>query len=83
MTDVMADLFVEVHPSKAKLSLFRNGSWFFIVSTVGAYSLRQMLLRVVTDGRTRTSFNALDDRGSWKFVIAFHGMRAETNPNMR
>jgi len=61
MTDVMVNLFVDVHPSKAKLTLFRNGNCFLIASIVSEYSLRQMLLRVVADGSTRSSRNALYD----------------------
>jgi len=83
MTDVMASLFVEVHSSKAKLTLFRNGNCFLIASTLSAYSLRQLLLRVVADGRTRWSRNAFYDRRSSRFHIAFHRISAETNPNMR
>ena len=52
MTDVMASLFIDVHLSKAKLTLFREGNCFLIASTVSTYSLRQMLLRVVADGST-------------------------------
>jgi hypothetical protein len=83
MTDVMASLFVDVCPSKAKLILFRIGNCFFIASTVSAYPLWQMLLRVVADGRTRSSRNVLYDRCSSRFDITFHGIWAETNPNMR
>jgi len=83
MTDVMASLFVDVHPSKAKLTLFRIGNYFLIASTVSAYALRQMLLRIVADSRTRSSRNDLYDRPSSRFDIAFHGICAETNPNMR
>jgi hypothetical protein len=79
----MANLFVDVHPSKAKLTLFCIGNCFLIASTVSVYSLRQMLLRVVADGSTRSSRNALYDRRSSKFDIAFHGICAETNPNIR
>jgi len=71
MTDVMASLFVDVHPSKAKLTLFRIGNCFLIASTVSAYSLRQMLLRVVADGRARSSRNAVYDHRSSRFDIAF------------
>jgi hypothetical protein len=78
----MARSFVDVHPSKAKLTFCRNGNGFLIASTVSVYSLRQMLLRVVADGRTRLSRNAVYDRPSWRFDIAFHGIYAETNPNM-
>jgi len=83
MTDVMASLFVDVYPSKGKLTLFHNGNCFLIASTVSAYSLWQMLLRVVADGRTRLSRNALHIRCSTRFDIVFHGICAETNPNMR
>jgi len=54
MTDVMANLFVDIHPSKAKLTLFRTGNCFLIASTVSAYSFRQMLPSVVADGSTRS-----------------------------
>jgi len=83
MTDFMASLFVDVHPSKAKLTLLRNANCFLIASTVCAYSLREILLRVVADGRIRFSRNALYDYCSSTFDIAFHGICAETNPNMR
>jgi len=79
----MASLIVDVHPSKAKLTLFRNGNCFLIASMVSAYSLRQMLMRVVVDGSTRSSRNALYDRRCSRFDIAFHGIYAETIPNMR
>jgi len=76
MTDVMASLFVYVHLSKAKLTLFDIGNCFLIASTVSAYSLRQMLQRVVAEGRTRSSSNDLYDRRSSRFDIAFHGIGA-------
>ena len=79
----MANLFVDVHPSKAKLTLFRDGNCFLIASTVSAYSLRQRLPRVVADGSTRSSRNTLYDRPSSRFDIAFHRIWAETNPYMR
>ena len=79
----MATLFIDVHPSKAKLIIFCIGNCVLIASTVSAYSLRQMLLRVVPDSRTRSSRNALYDRRSSRFHIALHGLCAETNPNMR
>ena len=54
MIDVMAKLFVDVHPSNAKLTLFCDGNYFLIASTVSAYSVQQMLLSVVADGFTRS-----------------------------
>jgi len=83
MTEVVASLLVDVQPSKAKLTLFRIGNCFLIASTVSAYSLQQMILRVVADGRTRSSCNALYDRRSSTFDGAFHGLCAETNPYIR
>jgi len=80
MTDVMASLFVDVHPSRAKLTLFRDGNCFLMAYTVSAYSLQQMVLRDVVDGSTRSSRNAIYDRRSSRFDIAFHAMWAETNP---
>jgi len=79
----MVNLFVDVHPSKAQLTLFRNCNCFLIASTGSVYSLRQMLLRVVADGSTRSWRNAFYDHRSSRFDIAFHGICAGTNPNMR
>jgi len=73
MTDVMASLFLDVHPSKAELTSFHDGNCFLIASMVSAYSLRQMLRRVIADGSTRSSRNALYDRGSFRFDLVFHG----------
>jgi len=83
MTNVMASVFVDVHPSKAKLTLFRIANCFLIASTVSAYCLRQMLLRVVADSSTRSSRDDLFDCCSSRFDIAFHEICAEINPNMR
>jgi len=47
MRDVIANFFVDVHPSKAKLTLFLDGNCFLIVSTDNEYSLQQRLLRVL------------------------------------
>jgi len=83
MTDIMATLFVDVQLSKAKLTLFRIGNGFLIPSTVSAYSLRQMLLRVVADSRTRSLRTALYDlRSSWCDIV-FSGICVETISNMR
>jgi len=83
MTNVMANLFIDVHLSNAKLTWFLDGNCFLIVSTVSVYSLRQMLLRVLADGSTSFFCNALYDHQSSRFDIAFHGIWAETNLNIR
>jgi len=74
MTDVMASLCGDVHPSKAILMFSCDGNFFVIASTVSGYSLLQMLLRVVAEGSSRSSRNALYDRTSSRFDLAFHGM---------
>jgi hypothetical protein len=74
MTDIIAKLFVDVHPSKAQLTLFLDGNFFLIASTVSVYSLRQILLRVLADGKTYSLRNALYDRRNWRFDIAFHAI---------
>ena len=83
MTDIIANLFVDVHQSTAKLPLFHDGSCFLIASTVNVYSLRQMLLRVLADGNTSSLRDALYDSRSWRLDIAFNGISAKTKPNMR
>jgi len=79
---MIANLFVDVHPSKAKQTFLLAGNCFLIASTVTVYSLRQILLRVLADGNTTLLRNALHERCSSTFDIVFHGMWAETYPNM-
>ena len=83
MIDIITSVFVDVNPSKAQLTLFRDGNYFSITSTVNAYSLGQILLRVEADGSTKLSRNALYDSHWSRFDIVFHGIWAETNRNMR
>jgi len=74
MTHVIANLFVDVNPFNTKLTLFVDGNCFLIESTVSEYSRRQMLLRVLADGITRSQRHASNDRPSLKFDIDCHGM---------
>jgi hypothetical protein len=67
-------LFVEVHPSIAKFTLFLDGDCFLIASNVSVYSLWQILLSVVADSNTKSVCNALYDRRSSRFDFAFHGI---------
>jgi len=83
MTDVIANLFVDVPPSKAKLNLFLDGNCFLIASTVSVYSLRQMLRTKLADSYTNRLRNALYECCISSFDIAFHGIWAQTNPDMR
>jgi len=76
-------VLVDVYPSKAKLALYHAGHCYLFASTVSAYSLWQMLRRVMEDGSTRSLRNAVYDCGSLRFDIAIHGIWAKTNPNMR
>jgi len=64
MTDGIANLFVDVHLSKVKLTLFLDGSCFLSASTISVYSLRQILLRVLADGNTNSLCNVFYDRRS-------------------
>jgi len=73
MTDVIASLFVDVHWSDVKLTLFHDGTCIIIASTISEYSLWQMLLKVVADGSTRSLPEALYDHHSSRFDIVFHG----------
>jgi len=82
MTDVMGSSFGDVHLSKDILTLFHDGNWFIIASTVGAYSLWHMLLSILADGSTIWPPNALYDRRSSTINIAFHGILVNKNPNM-
>jgi len=70
----MTRLFVDVHPSKAVLTLFRDGKCRLIASTVSAYSLRQILLRFVADSTTRSSRNYFYDCPTSRVDIAFDGI---------
>jgi len=83
MTYVIANLFIDVHPSNAKLTLFLDSNCFSIASTASVDSIRQKLLRVLADGNTNSLRNASYERLSLMFDIVFHGISAENNPNMR
>jgi len=83
MTDVIASLFMVVHQSNAKLTWFRGRNYFLNASTLSAHSLRQMLLRVAAEASTSSLRNAVSDRQSFRYDLAFWGISGETNPNMR
>jgi len=83
MTNIKGSLVIDVHPSIAKPTLFRDGNYYVFSSTVGAYSLQQMLVRVVADGSTRSLYNAVYECRSTRFDIPFHAIWAETHSNMR
>jgi len=74
MTDFMVSLFIDVHPSNAKLTLFCDSNGFFIASKVSDYSLQQILLRVMVDSSTGPLCNAVYDRYSQRVDIAFCGI---------
>jgi len=83
MNDFMANFFIDVHPSNAKLPLFHDGNCFIIASTVSEYSLWPMLSRLVVDRSTRSFRNAVYDCPSFWFEVALNGLWAKTIPNMR
>jgi hypothetical protein len=74
MANGLPNVFVDVHPSKAKQTLFRDRVYFLIASTVSANSIRQMLLRVVVDGCTRLLSNPIYDHCSSRCDIMFRGI---------
>jgi len=74
MTDVIANLFVDDPPSKAKLTFFLEGNCFLIASSVRVHSLRQIFLSVLADGNTNSLRNALYEHRGSRFDIAFHGI---------
>ena len=83
MPNAIPNLFLDVHPSKAKLTFFLDGNCFLIASAVSVYFLTRMLLTVLADGNTKSLCNALYERRRPRFDIAFHAIWAERNPNMR
>jgi len=74
MTDIMANLPVDVHPSKAKLTLFHHSNCYLIASNVSEYPLRQMLLRLLADGSNSLLRNALYGHCRSRFDITFQGL---------
>jgi len=83
MTNDIANLFVDVCLSKAKLTLFLDGNVFLIAITVSVYSLQDVLFSVLPDSSANTLCNAYYDcQISW-FDIVFHRIWAKTNPDMR
>jgi len=74
MTDVMANMVVDVHSADAKQTLFRDSNCFLIESTVNGYSLWQMWLKVVVYSSGRSLCDDLYDRHHSRFNIGFHGI---------
>jgi len=74
MIDIIAKWFVDVHPSKAKLTLFLDGNCILIEATESAHSLWQMIPGVLVESRNSSLRNALCDRLGSTFEIAFQGM---------
>jgi hypothetical protein len=74
MSDVIANLFIDVHLSKAKLTLFLDGNYILIASTVSEYTLRQIVLMVQADGYTKSLGNALYEQFNSRFDIAFQAI---------
>jgi len=83
MTDVIANLFRDVHLPKPKLTVFVGHNCFLIAFTASVYSLLQMMLSVLADGITNWLWNAMYERCSSWFDIVFYRIGAKTYPNMR
>jgi hypothetical protein len=82
MTDTIASLFIDVHPSRATLTLCFVGNCFLIALMIKEYSLWQILLRVLVEGKIRSVRKALNDCRSERFDTTFQGICAETNPSI-
>lgn len=70
----MFNLFIGVHLSKAKLTLFPNGSCFLASYTVSMYYYEQMLQRVLADCSTNLLHNELYDGHSFRFDVELQGV---------
>jgi hypothetical protein len=68
----MASLFFDVQQSKDELTFFRDGNCILIACVVSAYSLGQIVLRVIAEGTTKSSDSALYDRCHVRFEIVFN-----------
>jgi hypothetical protein len=79
----MASLFFDIQPSKDELTFFRDGNCIIIACGVSAYSLWQIVLRVIAEGKTKSSDSALYDRCHVRFWIVFNRVWELTNRNMR
>ena len=77
MTDIIADLVLNVHLSKAQLTSFLDCNFFLNASTVSEYSLPQMLLSKLTDDSTNSLCNGLYNGHRSRFRIGLHGICAE------
>jgi hypothetical protein len=64
MTGMMANIFVDIHLSKAKHTVYLDGNCDFHAYTICEYSLRQMLPIMLAAGSTNSLQNTLyDHRG--------------------
>ena len=82
MSNVMANLFVDVQPSNAELTFFVDGNYFLIAKTVCLYVLWQILRSMMVDSMTSSLCNAFYDCRRSRHDITFNGIYAETNRNM-
>jgi hypothetical protein len=71
---MMANLFVDVHQSKATLTLFLDSNCFLIASTVRGYALWQMLFSGLADSSTDSLCYALYDSRSFTFDKSIYEM---------
>jgi len=78
----MACLFVDVNPSKAKLTVFDDGNSFLLARTGCACCLWEMFLSVMAEGSTKSRRNGWSDYRSSKFDVAFYLTWAERNDNL-
>jgi hypothetical protein len=80
VTDVIFNLFVEVHPCKSPLALLLDGNYFLIPSCVGKYTHWHILPNVLADSNTISLCSALYNCHSWRVDIALCGWCPEHIP---
>jgi hypothetical protein len=80
MSDIIANLFVDIPPSKAKLTLFLDNNCFLIASTVCVSSLWKMVLRVLVEGNTKLLLMHCMNVAAQCLIL--HSMQCEPKQNL-
>lgn len=79
----MVNLFVAVHLSKAKLTLYHDCNCNSIASTVSAKSCQKLLPRVIADSSTISSPNDFYDPHQSTYEISLYEISGKTKFNLR
>jgi len=82
MTDVMANLFVDVHPFRAELTWLHDCNSIWIESTISEYFLRLILLCVLVAGKADSLRNTVYDLLGSGLRIVFPGNCGKTDTRL-